>query len=234
MPWVRKRSSAPGVALRANLAAYLTGKGNEYINAIVPGVVSGVALGLKVLPGYHQPSDAAWQRNDGAIYGSSMSFALVDNRISGPGAYPKAFAMQWTRPDGPPKRSVVKLIQVALNLPLILGPPFLAADRCINDQFYLNNETSVPQPANGNVTLYAAAENSINPLSNLREILDDLLGRPGILQAAAPDGLGHYNNLHGFSACGQSVSSIENMPCDEAYENIDLTALQDPPGLGPE
>jgi hypothetical protein len=164
--------------------------------------------------GLFRPLDAPFQEYNDGSKGINVNWAQAPNPATGPGLYSAAFDLKFVdEPDQTSPKYSIGDWKKWLNQPYLQGSiGNLGTPLCVRSTTFLTNSTAQPTFRTGNVTLGPSA--GLNPLT-------------AHLQNASPDGLGFYQNVYGFSACGQVVGYGFVIPtgerCGDAAEKVKNT-----------
>lgn len=191
VPFVSYKGSK--TPLNAPLNGYIGGEDQTTLDklrlaGIVPAVVSTLVGGISLRLGDFLPANAAYQWNGNGLFSANSKWAIVPNPVSGPGVYPEAVDTAFI--TAPQPRYSIEFLNGVINQPMILSG--IMSGMCQENSIFLNESTAQVQFRSGNVTLGPAAS-GISITS-------------GTLQ-------GKYTDVHGFSACAQSVG-FNAQQCD--------------------
>ncbi|KAF1357683.1 hypothetical protein EJ07DRAFT_127528 [Lizonia empirigonia] len=183
VPFVSYKGSK--IPLSAPLNSYIGGEDKTTLDTlrlagVVPAVVSTLVGGTSLRLGDFLPPNAAYQSDGSGLFSANSKWTIARNPISGPGVYVEA--VDATFVTAPQPHYSLEFLSSVINQPTILNGAMTGM--CQLNTYILHEGTAQVQFRSGNVTL-GPATNGVGVTS-------------GMLQ-------GKYTDVHGFSACAQSV-----------------------------
>lgn len=183
VPFVSYKGSM--TPFNAPLNGYIGGEDKTTLDklrlaGVVPAVVSTLVGGILLRLGDFLPANAAYQSNGNGLFSVNSKWTIAPNPVSGPGVCSEAVDAAFV--TAPQPRYFLEFLNGVINQPMILNG--VMSGMCQQNSYLLNESTAQVQFRSGNVTLGPAAS-GIGITS-------------GTLQ-------GKYTDVHGFSACAQSV-----------------------------
>lgn len=171
--------------LSAPLNSYIGGEDKTTLDklrlaGVVPAVVSTLIGGTSLRLGDFLPSNAAYQSDGSGLFSANSKWTIAPNPVSGPGVYVEAVDAAFL--TAPQPRYSLDFLSSIINQPTILKGAMTGM--CQLNNYILHGGTAQVHFRSGNVTLGPAASGA--------GIIS------GVLQ-------GKYTDVHGFSACAQSV-----------------------------